>query len=64
MTGKDFSGPAPVIKAPTPPQVEEATNKDASEYSGTPSTVKACKQSRVSGALSKEEIIGNVEDEQ
>ena len=65
MTGKDFSGPTPIIKAPTPPTLDVApavgTKGDQDEVE---SQGNLRKQSRTPGVESNgEEIIGSIEDE-
>ena len=70
MTGKDFSGPTPIIKAPTPPQLAEPLTEpltdggDDQHTSVAVSAIKIRKKSRTPGAVNDgEEIIGSIEDE-
>lgn len=60
MTGKDFSGPAPVIRAPTPVRmVESDQNLDPQNVE------KVVRKKSRTPAISqddKEEVVGDVED--
>lgn len=60
MTGKDFSGPPPIIKAPTPPPVPDEQLGDAGDAEEE-NTV-ARKQSRTPAGDGSEEIIGLVDE--
>ncbi|EKM61346.1 uncharacterized protein PHACADRAFT_204514 [Phanerochaete carnosa HHB-10118-sp] len=56
MTGKDFSGPTPVIKAPTPPSLDVRSTSSNEEQLST-------EVKKQTGAESDgEEIIGSIED--
>ena len=58
MTGKDFSGPPPEIRAPTPVRVPEINGTNTQEVEKEPSPpVK-----KVSTAALGEEILGDVEE--
>ena len=62
MTGKDFSGPVPVIKAPTPLRMVEDNVPMQQE---TEETAAARKNSRTPGlqqASGVEEVLGDVDD--
>lgn len=61
MTGKDFSGPTPVIKAPTPPSLD--VGPTAGDDEREPDLTRVRKQSRTPEVKGDgEEIVGNVED--
>ena len=59
MTGKDFSGPPPEIRAPTPLRLPDETEKRENEDPGQ--SVKVRKHSATPG-LGEEEIIGEIEE--
>lgn len=62
MTGKDFSGPVPIIKAPTPLRMAEDNVPVQQE---TEETAAVRKKSRTPGsqpARGVEEVIGDVDD--
>lgn len=64
MTGKDFSGPTPVIKAPTPPQLpggEASIGSDGREGGNLDMVQKSSPSTAVEDG--GEEIIGNIEDD-
>ncbi|GJE85855.1 transcription initiation factor TFIIIB, Bdp1 subunit [Phanerochaete sordida] len=61
MTGKDFSGPTPVIKAPTPPSLDVGSN-NAVEEQPSAEVRKQSATPEVKG--NEEEILGAVDDEQ
>ena len=65
MTGKDFSGPTPVIRAPTPlglPDDNQRPSQAVVPGEGQTRAVKVRKKSRTP-ALDGVEIIGLVEDQ-
>ncbi|THH33121.1 hypothetical protein EUX98_g1074 [Antrodiella citrinella] len=66
MTGKDFSGPTPVIRTPTPSIPAEATTNDADAAPNTSTTTRtkpASKRKKAAQAASAdEEILGNLSD--
>ena len=62
MTGKDFSGPTPVIRTPTPVQPpEEGLSVSEPQINGTSKRPRARKHSQTP-ALDGEEILGNISD--
>lgn len=64
MTGKDFSGPTPIIRAPTPLNLPEDSHppNPAAASAGSQARVKVRKKSKTP-ALDGVEIIGLVEDQ-
>ncbi|KAJ7651740.1 hypothetical protein DFH06DRAFT_1134940 [Mycena polygramma] len=60
ITGRDFSGPVPIIKAPTPPPVPEPSAEDRSEP-GTPHVVRKRSRSRALSSMEGVEIIGDAD---
>ncbi len=60
VTGRDFSGPVPIIKAPTPPPVPEPTADDKSEP-GTPRAVRKRSRSRALSSTEGVQIIGDAD---
>ncbi|KAJ6503321.1 hypothetical protein C8R47DRAFT_1007395 [Mycena vitilis] len=60
ITGRDFSGPVPIIKAPTPPPVPEPSAEDRSEP-GTPHKVRKRSRSRALSSMEGVEIIGDAD---
>lgn len=60
MTGKDFSGPPPIIKAPTPPPVPDEQPADAGD-ADEDSTLMS-EQSRPPVGDDSEQIIGLVDE--
>lgn len=62
MTGKDFSGPTPVIRAPTPLRSSQLDTGQPTETPDSPAAVR--KQSRTPGPSDyAEEVLGNIDDE-
>lgn len=62
MTGKDFSGPTPVIRAPTPLRSSQLDTGQPAEAPDSPAAVR--KQSRTPGPSDyAEEVLGNIDDE-
>jgi transcription factor TFIIIB component B'' len=61
LTGKDFSGPVPVIKAPTPLRMVEDDVPPQQKIEGTPAVRK---KSRTPGVqlANEEEVLGDVDD--
>ena len=60
MTGKDFSGPTPVIKAPTPPRLaDEQTDGDPNNGDNA---APVTEQSTAAAEDHGEEIVGFIED--
>ena len=61
LTGRDFSGPTPIIKAPTPPPIPEPA-ADAQSEPETPHVIRKRSRSRTA-ALSTEgvQIIGDAD---
>jgi transcription factor TFIIIB component B'' len=60
ITGRDFSGPVPIIKAPTPPPIPEPTADDKSEPE-TPLAVRKRSRSRVLPSMEGVQIIGDAD---
>lgn len=61
MTGKDFSGPVPIIKAPTPLRmVEDDTAVQRKEE--TPAIRKKSRTPGLQPANDVEEVLGDVDD--
>ncbi|KAJ6575330.1 hypothetical protein B0H19DRAFT_934309 [Mycena capillaripes] len=60
LTGRDFSGPVPIIKAPTPPPVPEPGPDDKSEPE-TPHVVRKRSRSRALASTEGVEIIGDAD---
>ena len=63
MTGKDFSGPTPIIKAPTPPQIDGPMGDVVHDGGDAPSAANVRKKSRTPGVSEGDEIIGSIDDE-
>lgn len=61
MTGKDFSGPTPVIKAPAPPSLDVGPVSSNEEQLST--GVKTHSRTSEGEGDGEEIIIGNIEDE-
>ncbi|EPQ60383.1 hypothetical protein GLOTRDRAFT_67965 [Gloeophyllum trabeum ATCC 11539] len=63
LTGKDFSGPTPEIRAPTPLTLAETETNNQSE-TGTNNTVKRKRKSSTTPGIPSdgEEVMGTVED--
>lgn len=60
MTGKDFSGPTPVIRAPTPVRMVESTDQDVAPTIEVGRAVR--KRSRTAVAAgAEEEVMGDVD---
>ncbi|KAI0931682.1 hypothetical protein AcW1_000982 [Taiwanofungus camphoratus] len=60
MTGKDFSGPTPIIKAPTPLRSTELDSNRQPESTDSPKIVR--KQSRTPGVDENAVVMGDVGD--
>lgn len=60
MTGKDFSGPAPIIKSPTPPRLPDENTLAGDHADADDEVVR--KQSVTPATVENEEIISNIED--
>jgi transcription factor TFIIIB component B'' len=56
MTGKDFSGPTPVIRAPTPLTLKQPENVESSEISVFPQKQRGSLEDDMD-----EEIVGDVD---
>lgn len=62
MTGKDFSGPTPVIRAPTPVQSKELDPSTSSEPAVTAKPKATRKKSKTPAVKDGEEILGSIDD--
>lgn len=62
MTGKDFSGPTPVIRAPTPVQSKELDPSATSEPEVTATPKATRKKSKTPAVKDGEEILGSIDD--
>ena len=62
MTGKDFSGPVPIIKAPTPLRMVEDDAPVQQKKEGTPSVRKKSRTPGLQPANEAEEVLGDVDD--
>jgi len=60
MTGKDFSGPVPIIKAPTPLRMVE--DDLPVQQRGSPAVRKKSRTPGVQPANDAVEVLGDVED--
>lgn len=62
MTGKDFSGPTPIIRAPTPVRMVESTDQDVAPPNTDGSHV-VRKKSRTPAVApgAEEEVMGDVD---
>ena len=61
MTGKDFSGPVPVIKAPTPLRMEE-DDLPMKQKEETPVVRKKSRTPVTQPTNGAEEVLGDVDD--
>jgi transcription factor TFIIIB component B'' len=61
MTGKDFSGPVPVIKAPTPLRMEE-DDLPVKQKEETPAVRKKSRTPVTQPTNGAEEVLGDVDD--
>ena len=61
MTGKDFSGPVPVIKAPTPLRMVEDDHL-AQQREDTPAVRKKSRTPGLQPANDAEVVLGDVDD--
>jgi len=61
MTGKDFSGPVPVIKAPTPLRMVE-DDLPRQQREEAPAVRKKSRTPGLQPANDAEEVLGDVED--
>jgi len=61
MTGKDFSGPVPVIKAPTPLKMVE-DDLPVQQKEETPAVWKKSRTPGLQPANDAEEVLGDVDD--
>ena len=64
MTGKDFSGPVPVIKAPTPLKMVEDDPPPQRRKEETPTLKKKNHTPGKRPASQEEEVLGDVDDYQ
>ena len=62
MTGKDFSGPVPVIKAPTPLRMVEDDLPVQQEKEETHAIRKKSRTPGIQPANDGEEVLGDVDD--
>ena len=62
MTGKDFSGPVPIIKAPTPLRMVEDDVPVQQKKEETPSVRKKSRTPGLQQANGAEEVLGDVDD--
>lgn len=62
MTGKDFSGPTPVIRAPTPVQSKELDSIAGVQPEVTASPKVTRKKNKKSAVKDGEEILGSIDD--
>jgi len=62
MTGKDFSGPVPIIKAPTPLKMVEDDSTTQEGKVETPVLRKKSHTPGVQPAGGAEEVLGDVDD--
>lgn len=60
MTGKDFSGPTPEIRAPTPLRSTELDVNTQSQATKSPSVKR--KKSRTPGLSGDVEVLGDIDD--
>ena len=61
MTGKDFSGPVPIIKAPTPPRMVE-DELPVQQREETPAVRKKSHTLGLQSVNDAEEVLGDVDD--
>lgn len=61
MTGKDFSGPVPIIKAPTPLRMVE-DDLPVQQKEETPGVRKRSRTPGLQPADDAEEVLGDVDD--
>ena len=61
MTGKDFSGPVPIIKAPTPPRMVE-DELPVQQREETPAVRKKSRTPGLQSVNDVEEVLGDVDD--
>jgi transcription factor TFIIIB component B'' len=61
MTGKDFSGPVPIIKAPTPLRMVE-DDLPVQQKEETPAVRKKSRTPGLQPANGAEEVLGDVDD--
>ncbi|KAI0082112.1 hypothetical protein K474DRAFT_1634011 [Panus rudis PR-1116 ss-1] len=64
MTGKDFSGPTPDIRAPTPIRLQEDQSASEGNTQVGPQRTKKQRKTPTVSSNPDEEIIGNVSDEE
>lgn len=62
MTGKDFSGPVPIIKAPTPVSMVEDDLPIQQRKEETPAVRKKSRTPGLQPANDAEEVLGDVDD--
>lgn len=62
MTGKDFSGPVPIIKAPTPLRMVEDNVPVQQEKEETAAVRKKSRTPGLRPASGVEEVLGDVDD--
>ena len=61
MTGKDFSGPVPIIKGPTPLRMVE-DDLPVQQKEGAPGVRKKSRTPGLQPANNAEEVVGDVDD--
>ena len=61
MTGKDFSGPVPIIKAPTPLRMVE-DEPPVQQREETPAVRKKSRTPGLRSVNDAEEVLGDVDD--
>ena len=61
MTGKDFSGPVPIIKAPTPLRMVE-DELPVQQREETPAVRKESRTPGLQSVNDAEEVLGDVDD--
>ena len=61
MTGKDFSGPVPIIKAPTPLRMVE-DELPVQQREETPAVRKKSRTPGLQSVNDAEEVLGDVDD--
>ena len=61
MTGKDFSGPVPIIKAPTPLRMVE-DDLPVQQKEGAPTVRKKSRTPGLQPGGNAEEVLGDVDD--
>lgn len=62
MTGKDFSGPTPVIRAPTPVQSKELDSNASVQPEATAAPKATREKNKAPAVKGGEEILGSIDD--